>query len=99
MKRKKMGSGARIGVDIGGTFTDLVLAAEDGRRFAKKVSSTPDHPEQAVLAGVAALLDEAGMAPGDITAVLHGTTVGSNAILQKRGGRVGLLTKIGRAHV
>ena len=92
MKRKKMGSGARIGVDIGGTFTDLVLAAEDGRRFAKKVSSTPDHPEQAVLAGVAALLDEAGMAPGDITAVLHGTTVGSNAILQKRGGRVGLLT-------
>jgi N-methylhydantoinase A len=90
-----MGSSARIGVDIGGTFTDLVLAADDGRRFAKKVSSTPDHPEQAVLAGVAALLDEAGMAPSDITAVLHGTTVGSNAILQKRGGRVGLLTTRG----
>lgn len=86
---------ARIGVDIGGTFTDLVLAADDGRRLAKKVSSTPEHPEAAVLAGVSALLDEAALAPGDITAVLHGTTVGSNAILQKRGGRIGLLTTKG----
>ena len=90
-----MAATARIGVDIGGTFTDLVLVADDGRRLAKKVASTPDHPEAAVLSGVSALLDAAELKPGDITAVLHGTTVGSNAILQKRGGRIGLLTTRG----
>jgi len=86
---------ARIGADIGGTFTDLVLVTGDGRRLAKKVSSTPANPEAAVLAGVGALLAEAGLEPGDVTAVLHGTTVGSNAILQKRGGRIGLVTTKG----
>jgi len=86
---------ARIGVDIGGTFTDLVLVADDGRRFARKISSTPLKPEAAVLAGVTELLSEAGLGPDSLTAVLHGTTVGSNAILQKRGGRIGLLTTAG----
>ncbi len=86
---------ARIGVDIGGTFTDLVLVGEDGRRFTRKISSTPRQPEAAVLEGMTELLSEAGLSPDNITAVLHGTTVGSNAILQKRGGRVGLLTTTG----
>ncbi|AKI02008.1 N-methylhydantoinase A/acetone carboxylase, beta subunit [Hoeflea sp. IMCC20628] len=90
-----MSTSARIGADIGGTFTDLVLVTDDGRRYAKKVSSTPANPEAAVLTGVAALLNEAGLQPGDVTAVLHGTTVGSNAILQKRGGRIGLVTTKG----
>lgn len=90
-----MAISARIGVDIGGTFTDLVLAASDGRRFTSKVSSTPARPEEAVLAGIRALLEEAALGAGDITAVLHGTTVGSNAILQKRGGHIGLLTTRG----
>ncbi len=90
-----MSSSIRIGVDIGGTFTDLVLVAGDGQRLARKVSSTPAHPEAAVLEGVTGLLAEAGRQPGDVTAVLHGTTVGSNAILQKRGGRVGLVTTRG----
>lgn len=86
---------ARIGVDIGGTFTDLVLTDSAGTRLARKVSSTPEAPEKAVLAGIAALLAEADMEPGDILSVLHGTTVGSNAILQRRGGRIGLITTRG----
>lgn len=90
-----MPSNIRIGVDIGGTFTDLVLIDGEGRRFARKVSSTPAHPEAAVLTGVRALLAQAELQPGDVTAVLHGTTVGSNAILQKRGGRVGLIATRG----
>lgn len=90
-----MAPSARIGVDIGGTFTDLVLVASDGTRLARKVSSTPAAPEAAVLTGIAALLDEAGMTPDQVTAVLHGTTVGSNAILQRKGGRIGLITTAG----
>tara|TARA_R110002020_G_scaffold422604_3_gene631716 strand:- start:4000 stop:6078 length:2079 start_codon:yes stop_codon:yes gene_type:complete len=86
---------ARIGADIGGTFTDLVLVTDDGRRFARKVASTPANPEAAVLEGVSALLAETGLGPDDIASVLHGTTVGSNAILQKRGGRIGLVTTKG----
>jgi N-methylhydantoinase A len=85
----------RIGVDIGGTFTDLVLETGDGRRLARKVSSTPDRPESAVLAGIAALLDAAGAQPVEVAAVVHGTTVASNAILQKQGARVALVTTAG----
>lgn len=85
----------RIGVDIGGTFTDIVLFTDRGRTVSKKTPSTPDHPDQAVITGIRLALDEAGLQPGDIVGVLHGTTVGSNAILQKRGGRTGLVTTRG----
>lgn len=91
----RMSTNARIGADIGGTFTDLVLVTNDGRRFTRKVSSTPANPEAAVLEGATALLAEAGLKPGNVTAVLHGTTVGSNTILQKRGGKIGLITTKG----
>jgi N-methylhydantoinase A len=89
------GSGARIGADIGGTFTDLVLSDGRGNTLIDKRASTPDRPEVAVLEGIASLLRRAGLAPGDLAEVLHGTTVGSNALLQKAGARTGLITTKG----
>ncbi|MET2832126.1 hydantoinase/oxoprolinase family protein [Mesorhizobium shangrilense] len=85
----------RLSVDIGGTFTDLVLLASDGLTFSAKVSSTPSVPEDAVISGMAVVLAAAGMAPAALTEVLHGTTVGSNTLLQKLGARTGLITTRG----
>lgn len=86
---------ARIGVDIGGTFTDLVLLDDDGRTAFAKVSSTPAAPEEAVLTGVKLILEKAGLGVEAVTEVLHGTTVGSNTLLQKAGARTGLITTKG----
>ena len=85
----------RIGVDIGGTFTDLVLLDSQAETWFAKVSSTPSEPERAVLAGVAGLLADADLDAGDIEEVVHGTTVGSNTLLQKAGARTGLITTTG----
>ncbi len=90
-----MGNGARIGVDIGGTFTDLVLSDGQGRTWFHKCASTPAQPEQAVLTGVVDMLRRAGLQPGDLLEVLHGTTVGSNTLLQQSGARTGLITTRG----
>src|SRR5688500_4021302 len=87
--------GARLGVDTGGTFTDLVLAAGGGRIFTRKVASTPDMPERAIIEGIQAILADADLRPADLAELLHGTTVGSNALLQKRGARCGLITTRG----
>jgi N-methylhydantoinase A len=84
-----------IGVDIGGTFTDLVLRDAGGRCFARKVPSTPAQPEAAVITGIAEILQDAGLVAADVTEVLHGTTVGSNTLLQKVGAKTGLLTTRG----
>lgn len=86
---------ARIGVDIGGTFTDLVLTDPSGRTYQRKVSSTPSAPEQAVLVGVREILDLAGLPASSIGEVVHGTTVGSNTLLQKVGAPTGLITTRG----
>ncbi len=88
-------NGARIGVDIGGTFTDLVLSDGRGRTWFDKRASTPAKPEIAVLDGIAGLLQKAGLRPGDLLEVLHGTTVGSNTLLQKSGACTGLITTRG----
>jgi N-methylhydantoinase A len=85
----------RVGVDIGGTFTDIVLRLPDGTLRVGKVSSTPDDPGLAVVQGLAALLRAAGVAPGAVTEIVHGTTVASNTILQKTGAVTGLLTTRG----
>jgi N-methylhydantoinase A len=89
-----MGS-ARIGVDIGGTFTDLVLLDEKGLVTFTKVSSTPAAPDEAVITGVKRILEQAGLNTSDVTEVLHGTTVGSNTMLQKVGAKCGLITTKG----
>jgi N-methylhydantoinase A len=68
----------RIAVDIGGTFTDIVLMKPNGVLSESKVSTTPDNPSRAVIAGVLELLRDHGVPPTDVAEVLHGTTVGSN---------------------
>jgi len=85
----------RVAIDIGGTFTDIVVMTGDGTLHESKVSTTPDDPSRAVVTGLAVLLDELGIAAAHIEEVLHGTTVGSNTILQRSGARTGLLTTRG----
>ncbi|MBL6951145.1 MAG: hydantoinase/oxoprolinase family protein [Alphaproteobacteria bacterium] len=89
------GRGARIGVDIGGTFTDLVLSDGAGRTWFDKRASTPAQPERAVLSGIVDILQRAGLRPDDLVEILHGTTVGSNTLLQQSGARTGLITTKG----
>src|SRR5713226_249528 len=80
----------RAGVDIGGTFTDIVLLGDRGERYTKKVSSTVDDYARAIVDGLTALLREIGAEASDIVELLHGTTVASNAILERKGARAGL---------
>jgi N-methylhydantoinase A len=87
--------GARIGVDVGGTFTDVVLAQSDGRIHVNKTTTTSLDPGEGVAAGIAVVLKEAGLDPHEVAEVVHGTTVASNTILQKVGARTGLLTTRG----
>ena len=86
---------ARVSVDVGGTFTDLVLLTGNGEAHFLKVSSTPAAPEHAVIAGLTAIIARAGLSPEAVGEVLHGTTVGSNTLLQKTGARCGLITTAG----
>ena len=86
---------ARIGVDIGGTFTDLVLLDTEGQVLFRKVSSTPAAPEEAVLTGVTLILEQAGLGVNAVIEVRHGTTVGSNTLIQKVGAKTGLITTKG----
>ena len=78
---------ARIGVDVGGTFTDVVLALPDGRIHVNKTTTTPVDPGEGVAAGMAAVLREARLAPREVAEIVHGTTVASNTIC-KRSARV-----------
>ena len=85
----------RIAVDIGGTFTDIALLTDAGLIHQSKISSTPADPSIAVVEGVAQLLAELSIDPAAVAEVLHGTTVGSNTILQRKGARTGLITTRG----
>jgi N-methylhydantoinase A len=85
----------RLGVDVGGTFTDLVLVAPDGRALTRKVLSTTANYAEAIINGTTALLAEAGLLPAAVGDVIHGTTVATNAILERRGARTGLITTAG----
>ena len=86
----------RLGVDVGGTFTDLLLISEEtGETFTAKVPSTPEDSSVGVLNGVARICDESGVDPKKIGRVMHGTTVATNAVLQGRGAKVGLVTTEG----
>ena len=88
-------SEVRVAVDVGGTFTDIALMAGNGVLHESKISTTPDDPSIAVVDGLIALLDELKIAPSAVAEVLHGTTVGSNTILQRKGARTGLITTRG----
>jgi N-methylhydantoinase A len=86
----------RLGVDVGGTFTDLLLVDDDsGESFRVKTPSTPADPSEGVLAGVERICNESGVAAGDLAYVMHGTTVATNALLEAKGARVGLITTQG----
>ena len=85
----------RVGVDIGGTFTDIVCLGDDGRIHVKKVSSSPDDYARAIIEGIRELFRETGLGAPDVAEVLHGTTVASNAILERRGAKTGLITSRG----
>ena len=93
--KSKQGAGSRIGVDVGGTFTDVVLALPNGQIYVNKTTTTPNDPGEAVVAGISSVLRDAELDPKDVAEVVHGTTVASNTILQKAGARTGLLTTRG----
>ena len=85
----------RVGVDIGGTFTDIVLLDSDGQPRTRKVSSTVDDYARAIAEALAELFAEHGIAGADIEEIRHGTTVASNAILEHKGACTGLITTKG----
>lgn len=76
----------RVASDIGGTFTDLALE-RDGRIFSTKVPTTPSEPDQAVMAGLEQLLSETGTTPSEIDLFIHGTTLATNAVIERKGAR------------
>ena len=96
-----METGYRVGVDVGGTFTDFVLAGGEGAGTASgmlvfhKEASTTQEPARGVAEGLSALLRKAGVEPGSIGLVVHGTTLALNAILQRKGARVALVISRG----
>jgi N-methylhydantoinase A len=86
----------RLGVDVGGTFTDLFLVDDDrAQQWRVKTPSTPRDPSDGVLTGVERICAEAGIAPGELRNLVHGTTVATNAVLEGKGARVGLVTTQG----
>jgi N-methylhydantoinase A len=85
----------RVGVDIGGTFTDIVLLGTDGTIHTKKISSSVGDYARAIVDGLSEMFAEAGLGGAAIEEIRHGTTVASNAILEHKGARVGLITTQG----
>jgi len=91
----------RVGVDVGGTFTDIVLertrvAGEDDQKMVvTKVPSTPHDQSEGVVAGVLQVCEQAGVSPGDIDVLFHGTTVATNMVIERNGAEVGMLTTRG----
>jgi N-methylhydantoinase A len=89
-----LAGGARLGVDIGGTFTDVALEVR-GERYSAKMLTTPHAPERGVLAAIHAVLTEAKLAPRDLTLIIHGTTLATNAIIERKGAKTALVTTEG----
>jgi len=85
-----------LGIDIGGTFTDVVIHdPRDGRAVIWKESTTPDDPSRGALVGTRRVLEKAGARPGQIGRVVHATTLFTNALIERKGARTGLLTTAG----
>src|ERR1700675_4374188 len=93
MPRTRM-KATRLAVDIGGTFTDLALE-QGGTRTTAKVLTTPAAPERGVMEGFRTIIQVAGVAPGDIELIIHGTTLATNAVIERKGARTALITTEG----
>src|SRR5258705_1537577 len=90
----------RIGIDTGGTFTDVVAVdARSGAMRVTKVASTPSNPATGLVRGVNAILGEAGGSPADVEGLAHGTTVATNALLQGEISGLGLIVTSGFSHI
>ncbi|HEY2534464.1 MAG TPA: hydantoinase/oxoprolinase family protein [Xanthobacteraceae bacterium] len=89
-----MRPGARLAIDIGGTFTDLALE-HAAQQTTAKVLTTPAAPERGVMTGVELILNKAGLAAADIALVIHGTTLATNAVVERKGARTALITTDG----
>lgn len=88
--------GYMIGVDVGGTFTDFsVFDTSKGHLFHFKHSSTPDDPSRSIVSGIEHILSSGDIAPGEVFYLAHGTTVATNALIEKKGARIGLITTKG----
>ena len=86
----------RVGIDVGGTFTDLMYVDEDqGQVVIHKLPSTPSDPAEATLLGLDAVCERAGVEPADLDHLFHGTTVATNIVLEHNGAKVGMLTTRG----
>ena len=98
-----MSAAFRIGVDVGGTFTDVVCVASDGVTTLAKASSTPSDQSEGVVAGLGVLAERLGLSLSDLLArterIVHGTTVATNALLERRGAKVAMLTTEGHRDV
>lgn len=85
-----------IGIDVGGTFTDIALNRDDGSGLLlHKLPSTPEAPERAIIEGLRQILGDHGLRAEAVRRIAHGTTVGTNALIQRRCGRVAILTSQG----
>lgn len=87
-------SAARLGVDIGGTFTDVVLEIDE-QQYSAKVLTTYAAPENAILDGLHQVCEKASITPADITQIIHGTTLATNALIERRGAKTALITTQG----
>ena len=95
MEVPRVAHALRLGVDIGGTFTDIVVATEAGGLAVRKILSTPEDYAAGVIAGARSALEDLGTRAEDVADVVHATTVATNAILQRAGARCGLVTTAG----
>lgn len=84
-----------VGIEVGGTFTDLIAISGDGTSTIHKTPSTPDDPSRAAITGLTELLAKLDAQGGDVTELLHGSTIAANALIQRRGANVALLTTAG----
>ena len=86
----------RLGVDVGGTFTDLIYVDDEaGRILVHKTATTPDDPSQGTVEGIRELTREAGVSASALDQVFHGTTIATNIVIEHNGARVGMITTEG----
>ena len=94
-KSKNYNKSYRVGIDIGGTFTDIVLLLEDGKTFTKKVSSTPEEYSYGAVKGLRKLIEENNLSFNNVKDVVHATTVATNTVLEGKGAKTALITTKG----